>query len=80
MMNPVHLLEKLARGRGGQASLRLSPLHHVADALRGHLSGRVNGRQAGGAKRPRYGPGGWTALSADGVRWNPPCLPHELGW
>jgi hypothetical protein len=35
--------------------------------------------EAGGAKRPRYCPRCWTAFSADGVLWNPPCLPHELG-
>ena len=35
--------------------------------------------EAGGAKRPRYCPSCWTAFSADGVLWNPPCLPHELG-
>jgi hypothetical protein len=35
--------------------------------------------EAGGAKRPTYCPKCWTAFSADGVPWNPPCLPHELG-
>ena len=35
--------------------------------------------EAGGAKRPRYCPRCWTALSADGVLWNPRrvCL---MGW
>jgi len=35
--------------------------------------------ETGGAKRPRYCPKCWTAFSADGVLWNPPCLPTELG-
>ena len=35
--------------------------------------------ETGGAKRPRYCPRCWTAFSADGVLWNPPCLPHEPG-
>ena len=35
--------------------------------------------ETGGAKRPRYCPRCWTAFSADGVLWNPPCLPHERG-
>jgi hypothetical protein len=35
--------------------------------------------EAGGARRPRYCPRCWTAFSADGVLWNPPCPPHELG-
>ena len=35
--------------------------------------------ETGGAKRPRYCPRCWTAFSADGVLWNPPCLPDELG-
>src|SRR6266487_2940861 len=35
--------------------------------------------ETGGGKRPRYCPRCWTAFSADGVLWNPPCLPDELG-
>jgi hypothetical protein len=35
--------------------------------------------ETGGAKRPRYCPRCWTAFSADGVLWNPPCLPDERG-
>ena len=35
--------------------------------------------ETGGAQRPRYCPSCWTAFSADGVLWNPPCLPNELG-
>ncbi len=35
--------------------------------------------ETGGAKRPRYCPRCWTAFSADGVLWNPPCLPDEMG-
>jgi hypothetical protein len=36
--------------------------------------------ETGGAKRPRYCPRCWTAFSAEGVVWNPPCLPDELGF
>ena len=35
--------------------------------------------ETGGAKRPKYCPRRWTAFGADGVLWNPPCLPDELG-
>ena len=35
--------------------------------------------ETGGAKRPRYCPRCWTVFSADGVLWNPPCLPDALG-
>jgi hypothetical protein len=35
--------------------------------------------ETGGAKRPRYCPRCWTAFSADGLLWNPPCRPDELG-
>ena len=34
--------------------------------------------EAGGAKRPRYCSQCWTAFGADGVPWNPPCVPEEL--
>jgi hypothetical protein len=33
--------------------------------------------ETGGAKRPRYCPTCWTAFSADGVVWNPACLPPQ---
>ena len=35
--------------------------------------------EAGEPSGPRYCPRCWTAFVADGVLWNPPCLPDDLG-
>ena len=43
-----------------------------------HQPDSLQRTETGGAKQPRYCPRCWTAFGADGVLWNPPCLPDEL--